>query len=60
MKKPSRTTGTGIQCPHCTELINYELRTFSDDPKEPMEEFASKHMSICPNCNDLLKMWVLK
>ncbi len=60
MKKPSRTTGDGIKCPHCTELVSFELKNFSENPKELVDEYASQHMCICPNCNDILKIWVLK
>ncbi len=60
MKKPTKGTGTGLQCPYCKELVSYELKAFDESPEEPTDEYASRHMCICPNCNDILKVWVKK
>lgn len=60
MKKPSKTTGTGLQCPYCKKLIAYELKNFNESPQHLTDEHASVHMCVCPNCNDILKLWVLE
>jgi len=60
MKEPQGTTGDGLICPHCDKMVSFDLVNFDDKFPEGESEYASRHVCICPSCNDLIKLLVKK